>query len=55
MDVKGIWGAVGLALAGFMFAAAVTHPNGVAALGGSLDTLRRTTASGMLGGSQTVQ
>lgn len=51
MDVKGLWGAVGLALAGFMFAAAVTHPSGVQALGQSIDSVWRTTASGMLGGT----
>lgn len=52
MDVKGVWGAVGLALGGFMFAAAVTHPGGITALGSAFDSIWKTTASGMLGGTQ---
>lgn len=51
---KGFWGAVALILGGIIVADLVAHPTGVQQAGASLDSLMKTTFSGMLGG-QTVQ
>lgn len=48
---KGFWGAVTLVLAGVIVADLVTHTDGVKQAGSSLDSLMKTTFSGMLGGN----
>lgn len=52
MDQKGFWGAVTLVLLGIIGADLVTHPEGVKTGGQQLDSVLRTTFSGMLGGQQ---
>jgi len=47
--VTGIWGAVGLAIGGFMLADLLTHPAGTRAAGGAISNLWKTTAQGASG------
>jgi len=49
MRVTGAWGAVGLAIAGFMLADVLTHPNGTRAAGGTVTSLWKRTAQGVTG------
>jgi hypothetical protein len=49
MRVTGIWGAIGLAIGGFMLADILTHPAGTKAAGTSISSLWKTTAQGASG------
>lgn len=49
MRVTGFWSAVGAALAGFMLADILTHPNGTKAAGHVISGLWKTTAQGTTG------